>query len=272
VRARQHWTTVRHRWHERFARWLDQLAAAVPEGEPPGGQVSETIWALRQPLTGGVAETIVYHTHPEAQHRPQRPWPTCARLVPARGPGPRCVATLVGAVARERPSCYWQGCRTGTAPLDEAWAVSAGRLHRDGQQAAGDLATEVPYETAAQLCGRLRGLTVSRERMQTVPHQGAAGRGVVAVAPAREALERRVAQGAAGRFRRPVLVLGIAGTDVPSRPERARGRRPGHARHRARRARWRHAWREAKGVRFSWRDGERIVPVLSGPQVYTEQA
>lgn len=71
-------------------------------------------------------------------------------------------------------------------------------------------------------------------------------------------------------MRRPVLGLGIAGAYVPSRPASARGRRPGQARQRARRARWRHEWREAKGFRFYLLDGERIVHVLSWHQVYSE--
>ena len=271
VRDRTHWTTLRQRLHERFDRWLDQLEAALPEVAPTLGQVSETIWALRQQLTGGVAETIVHHTHPEEQHRPYRPCPTCARLLPARGPVHRCVETLVGAVELERPYFYCPVCRTGPYPLDEVLGLRAGRLQRDVQQAAVDLATEVPYETASTLFGRLSGITVSSERMHTVTHQGAAGLGVVEVAPSRAEIERRVAQVAAGRFRRPVLVLGIDGAFVPTRPESARGRRPGQARHRARRAQWRHEWREAKGFRFYLLDGERIVHVLSWHQVYNEQ-
>jgi Uncharacterised protein family (UPF0236) len=271
VRARTHWTTLRQRLHERFDRWLDQLEAALPEVAPTLGQVSETIWALRQQLTGGVAETIVHHTHREDQHRPYRPCPTCARLLPARGPVHRCVETLVGAVELERPYFYCQVCHMGTYPLDEALDVGAGRLQRDVQQAAVDLATEVPYETASALFGRLSGMTVSSERLHTLTNQVAAGLGVVDVAPSREEIDRRVAQVAAGRFRRPVLVLGIDGAYVPSRPESARGRRPGQARYRARRARWRHEWREAKGFRFYWLDGERIVHVLSWHQSYNEQ-
>ena len=98
VRARKHWTTLRQRLHERFDRWLDQLESTLPEGEPTLGQVSETIWALRQQLTGGLAETIVQHTHPEAQSRQPMPCPTCARLLTARGPVSRRVETMVGAV------------------------------------------------------------------------------------------------------------------------------------------------------------------------------
>jgi hypothetical protein len=100
-----------------------------------------------------------------------------------------------------------------------------------------------------------------------VTQQVAEGLRGLAVAPSREEIEQRVAQVRAGRFRRPVLVLGIDGASVPSRPASARGRRPGQAHQRARRARWHHEWREAKGVRFSLRDGERIVHVLSWHQI-----
>ena len=271
VRARKHWTTLRQQLHERFDRWLDRLESALPEVEPTLGRVSETIWALRQQLTGGLAETIVHQTHPEEQSRPSMPCPTCERLLPARGPVPRCVETMVGAVELERPYFYCQVCRVGTYPLDEVLGVSAGRMQRDVQQAAVDLATEVPYETASALFGRLSGIPVSSERMHTFTHQVAEGLRVVEVAPSREEIERRVGQVAAGRFRRPVLVLGIDGAYVPSRPESARGRRPGQARHRARRAQWRHEWREAKGFRFYLLDGERIVQVLSWHQVQNEQ-
>jgi Uncharacterised protein family (UPF0236) len=271
VRARKHWTTLRQRLHERFDQWLDQLESALPEGAPTLGQVSETVWTLRQQLTSGVAETIVPHTHQEAQHRPHMPCPTCARRLTARGPVHRCVETMVGTIELERPYFYCLGCREGTYPLDEVLDVSAGRIQRDVQQAAVDLATEVPYETASTLLSRLSGMTVSSERMHTITHQVAAGLSVVEVAPSREEIDRRVRQGAAGRFRRPVLVLGIDGASVPSRPESARGRRPGQARHRARRARWRPEWREAKGFRFSLLDGERIVHVLSWHQVQTEE-
>ncbi len=119
--------------------------------------------------------------------------------------------------------------------------------------------------------GRLSGMTVSSERMHTLTNQVAEGLSVLDVAPSRDEIAQRVAEVAAGRFRRPVLVLGIDGAYVPSRPESARGRRPGQARHRARRAQWQHEWREAKGLRFYLLDGERIVHVLSWHQVQNEQ-
>lgn len=137
--------------------------------------------------------------------------------------------------------------------------MSQGRIQLDVQQAAAELAIELPYETASTLFGRLSGLSVSSERLHTLTNQVAEGLSVLEVAPSREEIDRRVAQVASGRFRRPVLVLGLDGAYVPSRPESARGSRPGQARKRARRARWTHEWREAKGFRFYLLDGERIV-------------
>ena len=109
------------------------------------------------------------------------------------------------------------------------------------------------------------------ERLHTLTNQVAANLTVVDVAPSRQEIERRITEVAAGRFRRPVLVLGIDGAYVPTRPESARGRRPGQGRHRAKRALWRGQWRDAKGFRFYLMDGDRIVHVLSWHQVQNEE-
>jgi hypothetical protein len=77
------------------------------------------------------------------------------------------------------------------------------------------------------LFGRLSGITLSSERLHTLTNQVSEGLSVLDVAPPRDEIDQRVARVAAGRFRRPVLVLGIDGAYVPSRPEQARGRPPG---------------------------------------------
>jgi Uncharacterised protein family (UPF0236) len=270
VRASQQHQALRQQLHERFDQWLDEVELLLPEAELTIHQVSETIWGLRQPLTASVAQTIVEYRHQAEQRRTSLHCATCERLLQARPTVLRTVETLVGAIELERPYFYCRHCQCGRYPLDEVLGLRAGRMQRDVQQAAVDLATEVPYETASTLFGRLSGITVSSERMHTVTKQVAEGLRVLDVAPSREEIDQRVAQVRAGRFRRPVLVLGIDGSYVPSRPESARGRRPGQARHRARRARWSHEWREAKGFRFYLLDGERIVHVLSWHQVQTE--
>jgi len=270
IRASQQRQALRQQLHERFDRWLDEVEAQLPEPEPTLGQVSETILALRQQLTAGVAQTMVEHTHQEEWRRKCLRCATCERLLRARPAVPRTAQTLIGDIAMHRPYFYCRHCQLGRYPLDEVLGLHAGRIQLDVQQAAADLAIELPYDTASSLFGRLSGITVSSERLHTLTNQAAEGLTVLDVAPSRAEIDQRVAQVAAGRFRRPVLVLGIDGAYVPSRPESARGRRPGYARYRARRARWRHEWHEAKGFRFYLLDGDRIVHLLSWHQVQSE--
>jgi hypothetical protein len=107
--------------------------------------------------------------------------------------------------------------------------------------------------------------------MHTLTNQVAERLTVPEVAPSRQEIERRITEVAAGRFRRPVLVLGIDGAYVPTRPESARIPGEGRRGKRARRARWRGQWRDAKGFRFSLLDGERLVHVRRWPQVQNEE-
>ena len=271
VRARKQWEARRQQLHERFAQWLDAVEAQLPASAPTLAQVTETIWSLRQQLTGDVAQTIIEQTHHEEQRRTSLQCATCMRRLRARPQVSRTVETLIGEIAVHRPYFYCRHCHRGRYPLDEVLGLRAGRIQLDVQQAAAELVIEVPYDTASTLFGRLSGLVVSSERMHTLTNQVAEGLTVLDVVPAREEIAQRVAALAAGRFRRPVLVLGIDGAYVPSRPDSARGRRPGQARQRARRARWCHEWREAKGFRFYLLDGERIVHVLSWHQVQNEE-
>ena len=90
------------------------------------------------------------------------------------------------------------------------------------QHAAAKLVTEVPYDTAHSLFDDLTGMHFGSERLHTVTNQVAEGLTVLDVAPSRQEIERRIASGAAERFRRPVWVLGIAGAYVPPRPDSAR--------------------------------------------------
>ncbi|MGE3540496.1 MAG: hypothetical protein AB7N91_24030 [Candidatus Tectimicrobiota bacterium] len=98
----------------------------------------------------------------------------------------------------------------------------------------------------------------------------AEGLTVLEVAPAREEVMRRVEAVAAGRWRRPVLVLGIDGASVPTRPDSARAPQAERRHTRAKRAPWRGQWRDAKGFRLYLLDGERIEHLLRWHQVQTE--
>ena len=144
VSARKQWDTLRQHLHDRFDQWLDGLEAQLLEPEPTFVEVSETIRALRQQLTGGLVETIVQHTHPKEQSRAYLTCPTCKRLLAARGPVHRRVETMIGGIEFERPYFYCRVCRQGNYPLDDALGLSAGCIQRDVQQATAQLVTELP--------------------------------------------------------------------------------------------------------------------------------
>ena len=95
---------------------------------------------------------------------------------------------------------------------------------------------------------------------------------VLRVCPDAAEIQDRMAQAAAGRNWRPIVVLAVDAALVPSRPHRAKGTRPGRKKSRARRRRWQGEYREAKGFRFYLVDDERIVHLISWHQMGDEQA
>jgi hypothetical protein len=228
------------------------------------------VWNLRQALTGSLTETIVAHAHRGESTRQHTRCPQCDRCLQARAPVSRTVETMVGAVQLERPYFYCRTCRGGVYPLDAALGLAPGRIQLDVHKAAVKLVTEVPYDEAQTLFGALTGVGLGSERMHTVTNHIAEGLTVVDVVPLRHEIEQRIAAVSAGRYRRPVLVLGIDGAYVPTRPDSAWKPCDGQRRTRAKRARWRGQWRDAKGFRFYLLDGERIVHVLSWHQVQNE--
>jgi hypothetical protein len=270
VRARKQWDTLRHQLHERFDQWLDTLETQWHEPPTTLPEMTATVWNLRQQLTGGITETIVAPVHRGEHDRTQGNCPRCDGIVRAQECVCRTVETLVGPVQLERPYFYCRRCRMGYYPFDEALGMVAGCKQLDLQQAMGHLVTEVPYDTAQSLFGNLTGLSCGSARMPTVTNQVGEQLTVLDVAPCREEILRCMASVSAGRFRRPVLVLGIDGAYVPTRPDSAREPQEGRRHTRAKRARWRGQWRDAKGLRFSLLDGERIVHGLSWHQVQNE--
>ncbi len=271
VRASRQWQGLRDQLHARFDQWLDRLQEQLPDPQTRLSEVTEAVWQLRQELTGGLSETIVEHAHGGERTRQYARCPQCDRRLTARPVVSRTVETMVGPVQVERPYFYCTAGCGGVYPFDDVLNLAPGRKQLDVQQAAAQVAVEMPYEEAQTLFSDLTGVGLGSERLHTFVHQAAEGLGVLDVAPSRDEIERRIEEIAAGRFRRPVLVLGIDGAYVPTRPESARQRQSGPRRCRARRASWRGQWRDAKGFRFYLIDDERIVHLLSWHQVHNEE-
>jgi hypothetical protein len=175
VRASKQWSTLRPQLHERFDPWLDTLEQAWHAPPATVSEVTATVWALRQQLTGGLTETIVAPAHEGERQRKQASCPPCARVLQVQEQVWRTVETMVGPVALQRPSFYGRSCRVGLYPRDAALGLVAGCQQRDMQHAAVKLVTAGPYDTAQSLFEELTGMHCGSERLPTVPNH--VGRG-----------------------------------------------------------------------------------------------
>jgi hypothetical protein len=261
---------AREQLHAYLDGWLDRAEAHRPDDTPSLQELTHAVFALRQELTGKITEALVAQRHAQVLHQRTLPCPHCQRLLSARPAPPRTVHTLVGEVSLARPYFDCPQCQQGFTPLDDALQLSERRTPWDLQQAAARLAAEVPCATAQELFAQLTGLALSDHTIHEVTAELSDELGVLEVSPTAADMAHRVAEMAAGQTWRPIMVLGIDGAYVPTRPEQAKGPVTGRRRTRAKRAGWQGAWKEAKGFRFYVVDQERIVPLLSWHQVQTD--
>ena len=225
----------------------------------------------RSGLTAALVEAFIERRHGQFLTQEEAACPKCERLLRARPSRSRTVETLLGPVTLERPYFYCVGCHHGFYPLDEALGLSAQRTQWDVQQAGVKLGLEMPHRRAAELLDELTDASMSDCVIHEVLQQTGA-LDVLQVCPDAADIQDRIAQAAAGRKWRPIVVLAIDAADVPSRPETAKGTRPGRRKSRARRRRWQGEYHEAKGFRFYLIDDERIEQLISWHQMGNEQA
>jgi hypothetical protein len=264
-------TEVRPRLHDRFDQGWDRREDRMQDAQPTLEELTQAILALRQAWTHEVSEGVGARAPRVTMEQRTAPCPPGGPTWSARGPQARAVETLGGVLRLRRPYGSCERCPRGNAPLEAAWGLTQRRKPPEVQQAAVTLTQELPYETACALFEALSGRPLRTHTAHEVTQEVAAGLGVWEVAPTHEEIAARVAAVAAGRTWRPLMVLASAGAPVPTRPETAKGHRPGHQQGRATRAPWTGAWREAKGCRFSLIEGERIVQVLSWHPVQTDE-
>jgi hypothetical protein len=90
------------------------LQAQLPELETTFDHITETVWALRQDLTGSLTEAVVEYGHRFELMRQQIVCQTCQRIVTTRPLVPRTVETMVGSVRLERLYFDCRVCREGS--------------------------------------------------------------------------------------------------------------------------------------------------------------
>jgi hypothetical protein len=194
VRASKQWASLRQQLHDYFDQWLDALQAQLPEPETTLEQITETVWALRQDLTGSLTEAIVDHAHRFELIRQDMVCKTCQCMVTTRPLVSRTVDTMVGRVRLERPYFYCRVCKVGLYPLDEALGLTPGRTQLDVQKAVARLVVETADDEAQTLFHDLTGVHLGSERMHTLTNRVAEGLSVLDIAPSPEQIDERIAQ------------------------------------------------------------------------------
>lgn len=96
ARTSKQWASLRQQLHDYFDQWLDALQAQLPEPETTLAQITETVWALRQDLTGSLTEAVVEHGHRFEYMRQQIVCETCQRILTTRALVLRTVDTPGG--------------------------------------------------------------------------------------------------------------------------------------------------------------------------------
>lgn len=260
----------RERLHKELDKWLDRLEEVMDKNDKPSNlwDITQGIRKQREELMGSVAREWIEKKYSSYLHQEYATCPVCGKHLKRQDISERTLETMIGKITMSRPYFYCSDCHHGLYPLDEALGLSPGRKQYDIQEAATDLVKEVPYEKASQLFEKLSGIPMSDHLM----HQVANAVGdVLDVSPTAEEIRRRIQELSVGRKWRPIMVLGIDGAAVATRPESAKGPSPGRKKERARRKGWKGEWREAKGFRTYLVDGDRIVHLLSWHQVQNEE-
>lgn len=260
--------------HQGVDEVLDCLEARMSDwgsGLPRLHELTEAVRQERAGLSATIVKAYIERVYGNYLRQDRADCPQCGRSLKVRGSRGRTVETLVGSVSLERPYFYCGVCRKGFYPLDEALGLSAHTKQYDVQEAATELALEMPYERAMQVLSKWTDASASDCTLHDLVQDFGARLTVLDVSPTREEVQARIAEVGTGRKWKPIMVLAIDGADVPTRPDAAKGTRPGRKKVRARRSRWKGEYREAKGLRCYLVDEDRIVHLISWHQVQTEE-
>ena len=225
-------------------------------------QISQHFTKTRTTLLGGVLQSIneaLYHHFLEQQ---QCSCPQCGVRLNRKRVDPKRYNTLQGPGKLERPYFYCRDCKTGFHPLDEALELTRAFHQYDIEEKVLKLATEMPYERAAELVSDLTGVPVSNHHGHNTLEQVRQIADLETVLPSAEQIQQRIMQAKQTPEDKPVLVVALDGAHAPTRP---RGKRKGK--------RGPGKWREVKGVRLYLVPKEgRVIQVASWHQIQDAEA
>lgn len=261
----------REECHRQLDLFLDALEPQMSQSHPTLEALTAAIFSRRNNLMGELTALLVKQTHADLIEQEYTTCPHCGKALKARGKHPRTVETLIGSINLERPYFYCIDCQQGFHPLDGALDLSARKKQNDLQKAACSLSAEIPYKPGSELFQELTGISLSDHTAHEMVAEVTSKLTMLDVIPSAQEIRDKIAALAKDKKWRPIMVLAIDGAYVPTRPEEAKGTRPGRKKQRARRASWKGQWQDAKGFRLYLVDGERIVQIASWHQIQTHE-
>ena len=255
---------VERDWRSDLLIFLSELLARI---EMVAGEfamldeITKSIFENKSEILGTITLEIARKKHRDLFEQVYTDCPKCSKRLKTRGDKSRQVETAAGNFELLRPYFYCSDCHYGFYPVDRALGLSTGTKQFDVQDIEAWLASELPFDTAEEAYKRCTGNMAGKHHIHEVTQDIAGELNVLDVCPRRDELLSRLENIAAGKFRRPVLMLAIDGAHAPLRPEPSpRSGKRGKG-----------GWKESKGFRFYFIDSKRIVHLISWHQVQTDK-
>ncbi len=256
-------TEVRTMAHRQLDQWLDQMVPLFEQEKPPTLlELSNHFTRTRTTLLGGVLQAINESLYAHFLDQKQSECPRCGTRLNRKRIDTKRYNSLQGAGTLDRPYFYCRGCKIGFHPLDEALELTRSFHQYDIEEKVLKLATEMPYERAAELVSELTGVPVSNRHGHQTLTRVAETADLETVIPDRHEIPRRIEQARKAPDDKPVLVVALDGAHAPTRPRAKRHTKRGAGK-----------WREVKGVRLylAPEDG-RIIQIASWHQIQDADA
>ena len=224
--------------------------------------ITAKLFEKRAELMGHLAKAVLESKFEDLLKQEYHNCPCCRKRLKVHTRNvPREILSLIGPIGLRRHYFYCKDCKHGFYPFDEAVGLADGKMQPDVKGLEAWLASEETFERASETFRRSTGIDISAHHMHEAANDIAGELDILDVAPTKEQVERHVSELSRGKFRRPILMLGIDGAHAPVRPEpsaRAEKRGPGE-------------WKEVKGFRLYLIGEKRIVHLVSWHQIGSDR-
>jgi len=251
-------------WKSDFLSFVSERLEQIEKDYPMESMddISKSLFANRSDIMGQAALALIEKKFGHLLDQQYCQCPHCLGRIKAKSKKvKREIQILVGTVTLYRPYFYCNRCQFGFYPLDEALGLSKRKIQPDIQELEAWLAAEMPYETSSETLQRCAGIQVSNHHIHDVANEIAQDLQILDVCPGKEEIQRHIQNISEGKFRRPVLMIGIDGAHAPTRPEPSARKGP----------RGKGEWKEVKGFRLYLLDSERIIHLISWHQIKNDK-